>query len=116
MIPLFKYEVCFVMSDNVDPHIVEVEADGYDNTGLGSGVNEVPSVVFEREVPDPENDDETTMLTVFEIPAHRIVYIKTLEGGQVASAAGDAEPVAPEKDATHGGYPDPGSDLGAGAI
>lgn len=68
-----------------DTHIVEVEAEEYDDSYMGDGVNSVPSVAFERQMPDPDAeegdapDDRTMSVKVFELPAHRIVYIRLID-------------------------------------
>lgn len=111
MVTLFKYQLAFVMTGGeADVHIEEIEADGYDNDTMGDGEHAVPSVVFEKMVPDPDDADEQIGFKVFEVPAHRIVYIK--HTGDLPGTAEDAGPAeqadAPTKDApAHGGYPEP---------
>lgn len=100
VIPLFKYELCFMggTDTRVDVTVVEVEATEYEDDYLGDGDNSVPSVVFVKDVPDPEDPDETASLKVFELPAHRVIYIKNL--GELdepkARCLDEAEPTDPE--------------------
>lgn len=95
-----------------DAHIEEIEADGYESDVMGDGDNAVPSVVFTREVPGPEDAGETLDMKVFELPAHSVRYIRNT--GEMpepdAPAKADSSEVTNggAKDVPpHGGYPDP---------
>lgn len=98
VIPLFNYELCF--HGGTDPAIdvttTTITADSYEPDELGEGDHSVASVVFLKDVPDPDDADETLSLKMFELPAHRVVFIKNL--GEVdepkARCGGDLDEAA----------------------
>lgn len=122
MIPLFKYELAFILAGGEGGVAIEqIEADYYEDDDIGP----IATVTFVRDVPDPEaeNPGETIGMKVFEVPADRVVYVRNL--GELpdpdAVAQLPAEEAAFRDEAAahttgeplvkdlppHGGYPDP---------
>jgi hypothetical protein len=103
-----KYELCFVANGGGDTHIQEIEAEGYDDSYMGQGDGAVPSVAFEREEEDPEDSTDTMTVKVFELPAHRVVYIRLIDEPVAGPDGGTSEVNALTK-----GEPLTKEDLGA---